>query len=165
MSDEEIAWLDQKHTVRVRIADWPPYLIVKDDQPPQGIVIEYLKLIGERTGIKFKYEVTDEPFAKFLDRMKQRQGPDMTAVIVPTPEREQYLSFSETYIASPYVIFTREQDNPILDISGLTGKTLAVPRGFAVQKQLESNYPEIRQARHTHFFIALYFAYLSFFDI
>ncbi len=142
----ERAWLDQKHTVRVRIADWPPYLIVKDDQPPQGIVIEYLKLIGERTGISFKHEVTDEPFAEFLESMKQRQGPDMTAVIVPTPEREQYLSFSETYIASPYVIFTREQDNPILDISGLTGKTLAVPRSFVVQQQLDRNYPEIRQA-------------------
>ena len=143
---EERVWLDQKHTVRVRIADWPPYLIVKDDQPPQGIVIEYLKLIGKRTGIRFKHEVTDEPFAEFLESMQQGQGPDMTAFIVPTPEREQYLSFSETYIASPYVIFTREQDNPILDISGLSGKTLAVPRGFVVQQQLERGYPEIRQA-------------------
>ena len=146
LTAEERAWLDQKHTVRVRIADWPPYLIVKDDQSPHGIVIEYLKLIEERTGIRFKHEVTDEPFAEFLESMKQRQGPDMTAVIVPTPEREQYLSFSETYIAAPYVIFTREQDNPILDISGLSGKTLAVPRGFFVQKQLERDYPEIRQA-------------------
>ncbi|MGD8263347.1 MAG: transporter substrate-binding domain-containing protein, partial [Desulfobacterales bacterium] len=142
----ERAWLDQKHTVRVRIADWPPYQIVKDDQPPQGIVIEYLKLIGERTGIKFKYEVTDIPFAEFLESMKQSRGPDMTAVIVPTARREQYLSFSETYITSPYVIFTQEQDNPILDISGLTGKTLAVPRGFFVQEQLDKDYPEIRQA-------------------
>jgi signal transduction histidine kinase len=142
----ERAWLDQKHTVRVRIADWPPYQIVKDDQPPQGIVIEYLKLIGERTGIKFKYEVTDIPFAEFLESMKQSRGPDMTAVIVPTARREQYLSFSGTYITSPYVIFTQEQDNPILDISGLTGKTLAVPRGFFVQEQLDKDYPEIRQA-------------------
>jgi polar amino acid transport system substrate-binding protein len=146
LTAEERAWLDQKHTVRVRIANWPPYLIVKEDEPPQGIVVEYLKLIGERTGIRFKHEVTDKPFAEFLESMKQRQGPDMTAVIVPTPEREQYLSFSETYFASPYVIFMREQDNPILDISGLSGKMLAVPRGFVVQKQLERGYPEIRQA-------------------
>ncbi|MEN8691917.1 MAG: transporter substrate-binding domain-containing protein, partial [Desulfobacterales bacterium] len=146
LTKEEKAWLDQEHTVRVRIADWPPYMILKDDRPPHGIVIEYLNLIGERTGIRFKHEVTNQPFAEFLDKMKQRQGPDMTAVIVPTPEREQYLSFSKTYIASPYVIFTREQDNPILDISGLAGKTLAVPRGFVVQQQLDKDYPEIRQA-------------------
>jgi signal transduction histidine kinase/DNA-binding NarL/FixJ family response regulator len=146
LTSEERAWLDQKHTVRVRIANWPPYLIVKDDQPPQGIVIEYLKLIENGTKIEFKYEVSDQPFAEFLESMKQGQGPDMTAVIVPTPEREQYLSFSETYIASPYVIFTQERGNPILDISGLDGKTLAVPRGFVVQQQLDRDYPEIRQA-------------------
>jgi ABC-type amino acid transport substrate-binding protein len=146
LNEEEKAWLDQNHTVRVRIVDWPPYQIVKDNGPPQGIVIEYLKLIGERTRIAFKYEVADQPFAEFLESMKQHQGPDMTAVIVPTPDRDQYLSFSETYLSSPYVIFIREQEKPILDISDLTGKTLAVPRGFVVQEQLDRDYPGIRQA-------------------
>ena len=142
LTSEERAWLDKKHTVRLRIVDWPPYLIVKDNEPPQGIVIEYLKLIGERTGITFKNEVTDQPFAEFLESIKQRRGPDMTAVIVPTPEREQYLSFSKTYISSPYVIFIRGQDKPILDITGLAGKTVAVPRGFVVQQQLARDYPD-----------------------
>ena len=72
MTSAERAWFDKKHTVRVRIADWPPYLIVTDNEPPQGIVIEYLNLIGERTGITFKNEVTDQPFAEFLASMKQR---------------------------------------------------------------------------------------------
>ena len=54
--------------------------------------------------------------------------------------------FSKTYISSPYVIFIRGQDKPILDISGLVGKTLAVPRGFVVQEQLVRDYPEIRLA-------------------
>ncbi|MGD9052364.1 MAG: transporter substrate-binding domain-containing protein [Desulfobacterales bacterium] len=146
MTPEEQAWLNKKHTVRVRIADWPPYQIVKDNEPAQGIVIEYLKLIGDRTEIKFKYEETDESFTEFLDKMKQRKGPDMTAVIAPTPEHEQYLSFSETYLSSPYVIFIREQETPILDINGLAGKTIAVPRGFIVQEELARDYPEISQA-------------------
>jgi signal transduction histidine kinase/CheY-like chemotaxis protein len=144
LTSEEQAWINQNRTVRVRITDWPPYLIVKGNEPPQGIVIEYLKLIEERTGITFKNEVTDQPFAEFLESMKQRQGPDMTAVIVPTLEREQYLSFSETYISSPYVIFIRGGDKPILDISALTGKMLAVLRSSAVHKQLLRDYPEIR---------------------
>jgi len=146
LNEEEKAWLDQNHTVRVRIADWPPYLIVKDDQPPKGIVIEYLKLIENRTGIRFEYEVTDQPFAEFLESMRQRQGPDMTAVIMPTPEREQYLAFTEPYLSSPYVIFIRQEDNPIFDIQGLFEKTLAVPRGYVVQEQLESNYPRVKLA-------------------
>ena len=146
LTSEEQAWLEQNHTVRVRAADWPPYLIIRENEPPQGIAIEYLKLIGKRSGITFDFEVTDQPFAEFLESMQQHQGPDMTAAIIPTPEREQYLSFSVPYFFSPYVIFAREQDNLILDISGLAGKTLAVPRGFSLQKQLANDFPEIRLA-------------------
>ncbi|CAB5163393.1 diguanylate cyclase/phosphodiesterase (GGDEF & EAL domains) with PAS/PAC sensor(s) [Olavius algarvensis associated proteobacterium Delta 3] len=142
LTSEERAWLSQNRTVRVRIADWPPYQIAVDDKPLQGIVIEYLKLIKERTGVNFKLEVTEQPFAEFLEGMKRGQGPDMTPIIVPTPEREQYLSFTEPYLFSPYVIFTREEEKPILDISGLVDKTLAVPRGHFVHEKLVGDYPE-----------------------
>ncbi|CAB5167086.1 hypothetical protein D3OALGB2SA_5839 [Olavius algarvensis associated proteobacterium Delta 3] len=144
LSGLENAWLDQKHPVRVRIADYPPYQIIKGKEAPQGITIEYLKLIEERTGIEFRYEVSDQPFAEFLESMKQGKGPDMTALIIPTPEREQYVSFTAPYLSSPYVIFIREEDNPILDIQGLFGKTLAVPKGVVVQEQLSKDYPEIK---------------------
>ena len=76
--------------------------------------------------------------------MKQSKGPDMTAIIQRTPEREQYLSFTEPYLNSPFVIFMREEDNPIFDIQGLIGKTLAVPRGFVIHEKLSREYPDIR---------------------
>ena len=144
LTAEEQAWLDQNHKVRVRAADWPPYLIIKENDPPQGIAIEYLKLIEERTGLTFEYEEAKQPFAEFLESIKQRQGPDMTPLIAQTPGREQYLSFTTPYISSPYVIFAREQEEILLDIGGLSGKTLAVPKGFIIQQLLERDYPEIR---------------------
>ena len=70
----------------------------------------------------------------------------MAALIIQTPEREQYLSFTAPYISSPYVIFACEQDDLILDIRDLAGKTLAVTRGFVIQAQLTRDYPAIRQA-------------------
>jgi two-component system sensor histidine kinase EvgS len=146
LSDEEKDWLALNRTVRVRIADYPPYQIVRDNESVEGIVVEYLKYIEDRIGIQFEYEVTDQPFAEFLDDMRQNRGPDMTAIITPTPERENYISFSEPYIYSPYVIFVQEEAKPIFDISGLTGKLLAVPRGFVVQEQLARDYPDIRLA-------------------
>ena len=85
--------------------------------------------------------MTDQPFAEFLKDMQQGQGPDMTALIIQTPEREQYLSFTAPYISSPYVIFAREQDDLILDIRDLAGKTLAVTRGFVIQAKLSRDYP------------------------
>ncbi len=144
LTEDEKNWLAEKHTVRVRTVDWAPYLIVRDNEAPQGIAVEYLKSIEKRTGIKFEYEVTHQPFAGFLESMKQGQGPDLTPVLVRTPEREQYLSFTENYISSPYVIFAREQEDLIMDISALTGKTVAVPKGFAVQALLAESFPEMR---------------------
>ncbi len=144
LSTEEKAWLNQNHTVRVRAVDWPPYLIIKENELPQGIAIEYLKLISKRTGINFEYEVGNQPFAEFLESMKQRRGIDMTALIVQDVEREQYVSFSVPYLSSPYVIFAREKEETFLDINGLTGKTLAVPRGSIMQHLLERDFPDIR---------------------
>ena len=144
LTPEEQTWLEQNHTVRVRTADWPPYLIITENEPPQGITIEYLKLIREGTGINFEYEVASQPFAEFLESMKQRQDIDMTPLIAKTPEREEYISFTTPYISSPYVIFGREQEAILLDISGLVGKTVAVTRGFIMQQFLERDFPEIR---------------------
>ena len=141
---EEQAWIDQNHKIRVRVANWPPFLIIKENDPPQGIAIEYLKLVEERTGLKFEYEMAKQSFAEFLESIKLHQGPDMTPLIAQSPDREQYLSFTTPYISSPYVIFARQQEGVLIDINGLSGKTLAVPKGFVIQQLLEKDYPEIR---------------------
>jgi ABC-type amino acid transport substrate-binding protein/two-component sensor histidine kinase len=140
---KEQAWMAQNRTVRVRITNWPPYMIVKGNAPPQGIAVEYLKLVEERTGLTLTHEVTDQSFAGFLESMKQRKGPDMAALISPTPEREEYLTFSESYSSAPYVIFIRKQDTLILDVNDLAGKKLAVLRGSVLQQQLVRDYPQI----------------------
>ena len=141
---EEQAWLTENQNVRVRATDWPPYMIINENKPPQGITVEYLELIEERTGINFEYEVTKQPFAEFLKSMKRGQGPDMSAIIAQRPDLKEYLSFSKPYLFSPYAIFAREQDEIFLDINDLAGKTVAVTKGHVMQQFLEKDFPEIR---------------------
>lgn len=129
LTPEERAWLAQNHAVRVRAVNFPPYMIVQESEPLEGISIDYLKKISKRTGIQFDYEVTDQPFAEFLESMKQRQGPDLGTTLVQSPEREAYLSFSDGYLETPLVIFARSTADFISDISGLTGKKVAVTKG------------------------------------
>jgi PAS domain S-box-containing protein len=146
LTSAERVWLRENHVVRVRVIDWPPYFIIAQDQAPQGLAIEYLNLISERTGIKFQYEFSTKPFAEFLENMRQQRGPDMTAAIVRNLERESYLSFSETYLSSPLVLFARGKGDFVWDIGGLGGKTLAVVRGSDVQVKLGEGFPEINLA-------------------
>jgi len=143
LTTEEKAWLAQEHIVRVRTSNLAPYTFFQENGTPAGISIDYLKEISKRTGINFDYEVTDQPFAEFLESMKEGNGPDLSTTLVRSPEREEYLSFSDGYLETPLVIFARSTAEFISDITGLIGKKVAVNKGTHVHGLLVASYPEI----------------------
>jgi len=140
----EQEWLAQNHTVRVRVVDFPPFIIARKGKEPSGITIDLLNLIARRTGIKFKYDFSTLPFAEALKRMKNREGPDLIATMMRTVDREKTLSFSKDYLAIPRVIFTRTDGPFIAGMEDLSGKTIAVPRGTQLQEQFKMRYSNIR---------------------
>ena len=144
LTPEEQAWLAQEHTVKVRVLNIPPYIILKDDGDPEGISIDYLKLISDRTGIKFNYHYSGKPFPEALDELKRHQGPDLITSIVRTPEREKSILFSKDYIRSPYVIFTHiENKQFISDIADLYGKKIAVTAGTVIHDKIMAANPDL----------------------
>ena len=144
MTDAEKTWLEAHPVITLGGGIFPPLEFFDETKgQPDGVGPDYAKLIGHMLGIKFKLVSGDWYDIQQMAKAKEIDG---LPLIFKSKAFEKYLSFSETYISSPYVIFTREQDDLILDISGLSGKTIAVPRGFSVQKQLAGNFPEIRLA-------------------
>jgi len=139
---EERAWLSQKHTVRVRVTNFPPYMFFEKDEIT-GIVIDYLNLIAQRTGLTFEYSPETRPWQEALKSLMNLQGPDLMTSLSPIAEREPYMDFSEPYILSARVIFTRTDGEFISSIDDLKGKTLAVPHGTVVHKRIEVGYPDI----------------------
>ena len=121
-------------------------MITRGNAPPEGISIEYLKEVSERSGINFKYETSDLPFTEFLAGMKTGQGPDLTTTLVRTPEREAFLSFTDAYIETPVVIFARAEAGFITGINDLSDKSVAISRRGHVQTQVSEGYPEIKLA-------------------
>ena len=51
LTEAEHAWLARNHTVRVRAADFPPFIFSGANHTVTGISVEYLNLIADRTGI------------------------------------------------------------------------------------------------------------------
>jgi signal transduction histidine kinase/DNA-binding response OmpR family regulator/HPt (histidine-containing phosphotransfer) domain-containing protein len=143
LTAEEQTWLDKNHTVRVRVVNFPPFIIVNKGEEPTGVSIDYLNIIAARTGIRFKYIHSNQPFAKALENLKNRQDPDLIQCMMRTPGRESFVSFSRVYLATPRVIFTRTEGNYISQIEDLFGQTIAVPKGTAVQQEINKKYPEI----------------------
>jgi PAS domain S-box-containing protein len=152
---DQQAWLAKQNLVRVRVSDLPPYMIIKAGRPPEGIAIDYLNLIAQRTGIKFSYEVSDQPFSEFLESFKRGQNVDLAALIVPRRERLEYMLFSDNYIESPTVIAARDNSDSIVNIQGLSGKLVAVLKAGNVQHLLSAQYPDITLALYNSNELAL----------
>lgn len=146
LTQEEQAWIDQNHKVRVRSIDFPPFIVLGNDEV-RGISTDYLRLISERTGIQFIFNVGNQPFTEALDALKSLQGPDLIGNMEPTPEREASILFSEPYFTSPRVIYVRN-DSTVLQIEDLRGKTVAIPKNIVVHELLAEQYPEIQIQFH-----------------
>ena len=135
LTPEEQAWLNQGHTVRVRVGDHPPWVI--NTPEPAGMAIDYLTLIGERTGIDFRFIVDEGPWIEgFEDIAGEHKRFDLYPTGSRTPERLERVAMSEDYLSSPRVIFTREETPTIFGIEYLRGKKVAVERGYVMQKEL-----------------------------
>jgi PAS domain S-box-containing protein len=144
LTQEERAWLAQNHTVRVSSGNFPPF-IIRQGQAVSGIVIDYLRLISDRTGITFEYVEPGIPFADYLEGVKAISGPvDLISCMMRTPKRETYLSFSKDYLNTPRMIFTRKNTGIISGLADFVGKKIAVPRQTVVQQEIMAKYPGIQ---------------------
>jgi len=73
-----------------------------------------------------------------------RQGnADVVTSVKETPERSRFLSFTPPYIKVPTVILIRSGTNPGAWPQSFSGKSVAVGRGYGVQRYLEQNYPSV----------------------
>jgi len=143
LTENEQAWLDRKHTVRVRVGNVPPYHMSSPE--PHGISVDYLKLIGKRFGINFNFVPSPIGWQEAVDDLTgERKWCDLLATIARTPEREKEISFTKDYIFSPWVIINRTDSKFVSIMQDLNGKNVAVERGFIILNLIKDSYPQIK---------------------
>jgi len=152
LTAREQAWLDQHPTIRVRIASFPPYIIMNADEP-EGISIDYLKLIADRTGITFTFVRQTRYYPEAIDAMAAGQGPDLMPCIVESNDRGAALS--DSYVISPYVIVTRLEEPFLTSFEDLEGRTIATTHGIAAELQAVEPGPKIEYEGVDLDFVAL----------
>jgi two-component system sensor histidine kinase/response regulator len=129
LTQEERAWLDEQHLVRVRAFDWPPYVIT---QPaPAGVAVDYIQAIARRFG--FKVEFVSTPL-QWPEAMADVRGPrqyfDLLPTMNRTPEREQQFALSRDYLTAPWVVYTRNDTPYIAGLESLSGLLVACGTGL-----------------------------------
>lgn len=146
LTQEELAWLAENHTVRARVSYWPPYMI--DHPQPAGISVDYLNAIAKRFGFKVEYVPDTLGWSNSVaDLREERNHFDLMLTMTRTPEREQQFALTKEYLTMPWVIYSRDDSPFISGLGDLSGKTIAVEKGYAIANKLKANFQLLEMDR------------------
>lgn len=140
-SPNELAFMEEHPVIKLGVdPKFVPFEFYDETGQYQGLTSDYLKIISEKTGLKF--EITEnlswtEAYEKAL-----RGEIDMLPAVSKTPAREQYFLFSEPYYYFKRVIVIRNTTKNINNLEDLYGQTVAVQKNSSHHSYL-ADYPQI----------------------
>ncbi|MDT8310094.1 MAG: transporter substrate-binding domain-containing protein [Methylophaga sp.] len=119
---------------------WAPYEYETPDGEHAGIAADMLALISQKSGLQF--EVIPDLWADTMSRMRNGDIIGLSCA-AKTPDRSEYLWFSEPYMSMSLGILVQKDRLDIRSIDGLHGKTVAINRDSYLHEWLEKQYPQI----------------------
>ena len=121
--------------------DWLPYEELDARGRHVGMAADYLTLMARRLGLSIALVKTDS-WPESLEKARSREC-DILSSLNDTPERRQYLKFSDPYIESPLVLVTRDNAPFIDNLKSVGYRTVSIPEGYAHGEFLRQDYPDI----------------------
>ena len=142
LSDKEQIWLTEHPVIRVGVdRDFAPYEWIDEQGHYIGLAADYMRLLEMKLGVRFEI-IHDKPWHE-IQAMAERGELDILSCINSTPLRAQFLNFSPVYVGNPLVIINANRNEHIGSLDRLSGKTVAVERGYFAHEKLVDHYPEI----------------------
>ena len=126
LTTDEKAWL--KAHPEIRIApdpDFAPFEWFSNDGSYKGMVAEYVQLIEQRLGVKFKV-INAGKWSQVMDMARSREI-DVLPALASSPQREKYFLFTKPHISAKGVIVTSKGYKTIQQ---LLGKRIAVVNDY-----------------------------------
>ncbi len=141
LSVEEKKWLRKNPKVTVAVEpDWAPFDFVDKDGEFIGVANDYLNLITKKTGLKFESIVGE--WSDNVQKLKDKQV-DLLSAVYYLDERTEYMNFSTPYIEVLDYFFIRDDLN-ISAIEELSGKRIAIPKGYVHGVIIKKYFPKIK---------------------
>ncbi len=142
LSLQEIAWLEAHPELRLGVdPSWPPYDFVDPQGKHSGLAADILNRVSRSLGIRPKLQ-PDLSWTEVLKGAENRTV-DLISLCVPTPERAEYLRFSDTVVNNHWVITTRKEFQPKQGVQSLHDKKVLVAEGNAVISMLRTTFPNL----------------------
>ncbi|MCF4994911.1 transporter substrate-binding domain-containing protein [Pseudomonas syringae] len=143
LTRREELWLKEHAVVRVVVNEaFAPLSFFDSDGNFRGISADLLELIRLRTGLRFEVRRSRND-GQMIEQIHNRQA-DLIAALLPSPQREQSLSFSRPYLENSFVLLTRKTADSPTHLGQLKGKPLAIAQGNPMIDYLRRDFPRIR---------------------
>jgi ABC-type amino acid transport substrate-binding protein len=143
LTPEERAWLSA-HDGKIRLApapDWEPMEFFDERGEYKGLVADYIRLIENRLGIRFKI-VRTPSWADTLARAKRKEI-DVISAAQPTADRRSFMIWSRPYVHVKTTIIVRKEMKQQFSLKTMTGMRIGVPSEYAVGYFVREAFPAL----------------------
>jgi len=154
LNPSEQAYLQEQQVISMCVdPNWLPYEKLDTDGKHIGLVAKYIALIQSKLGIPIKAIKTDT--WQQSQKLYENGLCDIVSALNKTPERAQYLAFTQPYIESPAVLILNEKNLTANKLADLDGQTLGMVKGYVYESKLREDYPDIEIAYVSDMEVAL----------
>lgn len=140
LTEEEREFIRAHPVIRLGVdPKFIPYEFIDSDGVYKGITADYLKLISERTGLRFEV-AKGLPWEEAHDLAIRKQL-DALPCVGKTAYRERFFVFSNSYFLFQRVIFVNEKNTSIRSFGDLANKSVAVQVNSSHYGYLRDRWP------------------------
>lgn len=142
LNSEEEVWLEGHKDIRLGVdPNWPPFEYFNELGVYQGIGYDYVFRMNNLLNVSM-IPVEDLSWTEAIELGKIKEV-DVFPVISRTPERSEFLLFTDPHTVVPMVLVTKSDTPLISNLTELNGKKVAVAEGYITHEYLERDYPLI----------------------
>ncbi|NLF01866.1 MAG: amino acid ABC transporter substrate-binding protein [Anaerolineales bacterium] len=127
--DDSWTRLRQSGTLRVGMdASYPPFEWIAQDGTLTGFDVELARELGQRLGLDVQF-VANLPYDGLYDALAMRQVDVIISALVISPDRMDDFAYSMAYFDAGQVLVVRADEQNVIALADLAGRTLAVELG------------------------------------
>jgi diguanylate cyclase (GGDEF)-like protein/PAS domain S-box-containing protein len=142
LTSEERQWLQDHKTIRLGVDHaWAPFEYFDQNKKYSGVASGYINIIQNLLGIELN-PLYIESWTEVVNKAKVRKVDVLPAVAI-TPERLEYLNFTDAYISFPTVIATTKRAPYIGNLNDLAGLKVGVVDSYVTHENLSRDYPAL----------------------
>ncbi|WP_228705776.1 transporter substrate-binding domain-containing protein [Marinobacter sp. es.048] len=137
----ELAWLEA-HDNQLNMCidpNWLPLEGIDEEGKHVGLSAEVARLFSNRAPVRFELVHTDS-WTESIGAARQGEC-DIFTMAMKTPERSEFLNFTQPYLEVPAVALGRIEAPFIERVGDLRGQRIGVVKDYAFAELLQSRYP------------------------